>query len=222
MSEEEHDGLLPLPVFANQVAGHQGLSHEGGSIMVPAPGKIAKPVGKGYFAGEDAFYRQLTHNPKLAKFCPAYFGTRSFGGRDFVILEDLTYGMQQPCVVDMKVGTCTVAPDASWPKRITHLVKDRATTTRSLGLRLIGVQMATGNGTSRSPVRIGKPWGKSLKAHEMLGALGKCFSCEGKLCRAAVLHFVMTLKKLYQVCMLAAPTPTPLTHPDQHNTRDHA
>ena len=56
---EDGDRVLPLPAFRNQVAGHQGLSHEGGSIMVPAPGKIAKPVGQGYFAGEDRFYKQL-------------------------------------------------------------------------------------------------------------------------------------------------------------------
>ena len=102
--EQHHDNCaLPLPAFRNQVAGHVGLTHEGGSIMVPAPGKIAKPVGHGYFAGEDAFYKQLASNPAFAQFCPAYFGTRSFGGRNFVILEDLTYGMQQPCVVDIKV-----------------------------------------------------------------------------------------------------------------------
>ena len=98
---DEEDSLYPLPAFANQVAGHQGLSQEGGSILVPAPGKIAKPVGKGYFAGEDQFYRQLTSDPTMAQFCPAYFGTRSFAGRDFVILEDLTYGIRRPCVVDL-------------------------------------------------------------------------------------------------------------------------
>ena len=78
---------------------------------MPEPGKIAKPVGAGYFAGEDLFYRALASYPALAEFCPAYSGTMRYGGRDYVVLEDLTYGMQRPLVVDIKIGTCTVAPD---------------------------------------------------------------------------------------------------------------
>lgn len=37
-----------LPSFDNQVAGHRGISHEGGAIRkIPTePGKIAKPVGQ--------------------------------------------------------------------------------------------------------------------------------------------------------------------------------
>mmetsp|Transcript_16701 Transcript_16701/g.39880 ORF Transcript_16701/g.39880 Transcript_16701/m.39880 type:complete len:566 (+) Transcript_16701:51-1748(+) len=195
---EEERGLYPLPAFEHQIAGHQGLSQEGGSILVLAPGKIAKPVGRGYFAGEDQFYRQLATDSKIAQFCPAYYGTRTFAGRDFVILEDLTYGIHQPCVVDIKVGTCTVAPDATWGKRITHLIKDRATTTRSLGLRLIGAQMAGGRAADGSPIRMCKPWGRSLKASEMAGALRTCFSFEGQLCADVVSEFVGTLKRLLQ------------------------
>ena len=40
--------MSSLPSFANQVAGHRGISHEGGAIRkIPTePGKIAKPVGQ--------------------------------------------------------------------------------------------------------------------------------------------------------------------------------
>ena len=189
---------MPWPGFVNQVAGHQGLSHEGGAILVPEPGKIAKPVGRGYFAGEDQFYRAIGSYPALASFCPAYFGTRTFGGRDFVILEDITHGMKRPCVVDIKLGTCTVAPDAPWTKRITHLAKDRATTTRSLGLRLIGAQTATA-AEDGAPVRLGKPWGKALRQQDMPDALRTCFSADGALCRAALLEFVPRLQQLARV-----------------------
>lgn len=192
----DDDTLLPLPSFANQVAGHRGVSHEGGAILVPEPGKIAKPVGRGYFAGEDMFYRSLASYPALAEFCPAYLGMRQFGGRDYVILEDLTYGMQRPLVVDIKVGTCTVAPDAPWAKRITHLAKDRATTTRSLGLRIVGVQTSRGDGTSWSPVRLGKAWGKALRAEDMRAALRTCFSADGRLCTSALSAFLPRLHRL--------------------------
>ena len=190
-SPPDHEAVLPLPFFQNQVAGHTGVSNEGGSILVPEPGKLAKPVGHGYFAGEDHFYRQLKSYPALADFCPAYFGTRTFGQRQFVVLEDLTHGMERPLVVDIKVGTCTVAPDAAWTKRITHLAKDRATTTRSLGLRLVGAQTALR--------RYGKSWGKGLQPGDMSEALRMCFSVDGRLCVSALSAFVPQLQRLAQV-----------------------
>ena len=190
-SPPDHEAVLPLPFFQNQVAGHTGVSNEGGSILVPEPGKLAKPVGHGYFAGEDHFYRQLKSYPALAEFCPAYFGTRTFGQRQFVVLEDLTHGMERPLVVDIKVGTCTVAPDAKWTKRISHLAKDRATTTRSLGLRLVGAQTALR--------RYGKSWGKGLQPGDMSEALRMCFSADGRLCVSALSAFVPQLQRLAQV-----------------------
>ena len=197
---EDETEALPLPCFPNQVAGHKGLSHEGGAIVVPEPGKLAKPVGRGYFAGEDRFYRTLSSYPALAAFCPAYFGTRSYGGRDYVVLEDLTHGMTRPLVVDMKIGTCTVAPDAPWTKRITHLNKDRATTTRSLGLRIVGAQTAPHDRMgSGGTVRLGKSWGKSIKPGEMSEALRTCFSADGRLCTAALSAFIPRLQELVRV-----------------------
>ena len=108
--------------FKNQVGGHKELTEEGGALVVPSPGLVAKPTGHGYWAGEDAFYETLcTPDPltkradPLAQWCPAYHGTRVLAGRTHVVLEDLTHGMRRPCVVDIKVGTCTVASDAAWP-----------------------------------------------------------------------------------------------------------
>jgi hypothetical protein len=187
---------LPLPPFRNQVAGHKGISHEGGSILMLGPGQIAKPVGRGYFAGEDRFYRSLGSYPTIARFCPSYSGTRTFAGREYVVLEDLTHGMQNPLVVDIKMGTCTVAPDAPWTKRITHLAKDRATTTRSLGLRIVGTQTAL---KGRALVRLGKSWGKSIQPEDMSAALRCCFSCDGRLCTTALATFVPQLRELVRV-----------------------
>ena len=107
--------------------------------------------------------------------------------------------MQQPHVVDIKVGTCTVAPDAAWGKRLTHLAKDRATTTRSLGLRVVGAQTSLGKGGEWSPVRLGKVWGKALRAEDMSAALRTCFSADGQLCTAALAAFIPRLHQLLRV-----------------------
>ena len=75
-----------------------------------------------------AFYETLSKRADpLLQWCPAYHGTRVLAGRKHVVMEDLTHGMRRPCVVDIKVGTCTVAPDAAWPKRVSHLLKDLST-----------------------------------------------------------------------------------------------
>ena len=151
---------------------------------------------QGYFAGEDAFYRTLSSNPAFAAFCPAYSGTRTYDGREYVVLEDLTHGMQRPLVVDIKLGTCTVAPDAPWTKRMTHLAKDRASTTRSLGIRIVGAQTALCTPVDGAPVRLGKSWGKALRPEDMSAALRTCFSANGQLCTAAIAEFIPRLRQL--------------------------
>ena len=152
--------MLP---FKNQVGGHKELTEEGGALVVPAPGLVAKPTGHGYWAGEDSFYEALSKRADpLLQWCPAYHGTRVLAGRTHVVMEDLTHGMRRPCVVDIKVGTCTVAPDAAWPKRVSHLLKDRQTTTRSLGLRIIGVHQPPAAAGGEAVVR-DKAHGKRLR-----------------------------------------------------------
>ena len=189
----------PTP-YAHQAGGHrEQLSEEGGALVVPAPGLVAKPTGHGYWAGEDSFYEAIAAtDPELCRWCPAYHGTRTYAGRRHVILEDLTHRMRRPCVVDIKLGTCTVAPDASWPKRVSHLLKDRKTTTRSLGLRIIGTRTPPPAGGGGEAVVRNKDFGKRLRPSQMGGALRAAFSADGELCIAAVREFVRSLEGLLQ------------------------
>ena len=93
---QEHDDEISF--HPHQVGGHAGLTNEGGALLVAEPGRLAKPVGHGYFAGEDAFYEQLRPDDALSPFVPAFFGTRCIRGRTCVVLEDVTHGMRAPIV----------------------------------------------------------------------------------------------------------------------------
>ena len=196
----------PAPVpYAHQAGGHrEQLSEEGGALVVPAPGLVAKPTGHGYWAGEDSFYEALAAtDPELCRWCPAYHGTRTYAGRRHVILEDLAHQMRRPCVVDIKLGTCTVAPDASWPKRVSHLLKDRKTTTRSLGVRIIGTRTPPPAGGDGEAVVRNKDFGKRLRPSQMGCALRAAFSADGELCTSAVREFARCLEELLVVLTTA-------------------
>lgn len=193
------DKTIQLAAFEHQIAGHVGLSNEGGQLLVPEPGKIAKPVGIGYFAGEDNFYSLLSATPELAAFCPRFFGRRVYSGRTFVVLEDLTKGMRTPCIVDIKVGTTTVATDAHWAKRVTHLAKDRESTTRSLGVRIIGAMHSGVERGAPPTLRLNKVWGRAVRPTQMRAALRRVFSVEGQLCTTALRHYVSMLERLMSV-----------------------
>ena len=201
--------MLP---FKNQVGGHKELTEEGGALVVPAPGLVAKPTGHGYWAGEDSFYEALSKRADpLLQWCPAYHGTRVLAGRTHVVMEDLTHGMRRPCVVDIKVGTCTVAPDAAWPKRVSHLLKDRQTTTRSLGLRIIGVHQPPAAAGGEAVVR-DKAHGKRLRPAQVGAALRECFRPLPSLAPTAP-YPLGGVSTLHAHCQARARTPTAHTRP---------
>ena len=129
----------------------------------PEP-KLAKP-----WAGATLRARTVSialgSYPALAEFCPRGFGTRRMGC-DYAVLEDLT-GMARPLVVDIK-GDARLR--RAMDQRITHLAKDRATTTRFARGRCCQTAMLEPDGSS-VPVRLGKSWGKGLKPADMPEAL---------------------------------------------------
>ena len=57
-----------------------------------------------------------------------------------VVLEDLTQGFTCPCVLDIKMGVCTAAPDRTEEKRQSAEDKDKITTTGSIGARVCGLR----------------------------------------------------------------------------------
>ena len=62
-------------------------------------------------------------------------------GKQFIILEDLTYGFRYPCILDMKIGTRQYGLNASHEKRERHKTLCASTTSSALGLRICGMQV---------------------------------------------------------------------------------
>jgi hypothetical protein len=140
-----------------------------------------KATGKKECAFYESWYKQV---PKLQAFAPKYYGQEARDDIHYVIMEDLTAPFTKPCILDVKIGLCSVGEDATPDKRAAMGAKDAKTTTASLGLRISGFKVyhpATDKTTAQ-----GKPYGQSLNDQGFVDALKFFFGDGGKVRKAVV------------------------------------
>ncbi|XP_014472823.1 PREDICTED: inositol polyphosphate multikinase-like [Dinoponera quadriceps] len=170
------DGLSPLEC---QMAGHpfDGEKHTIGMLRRPN-GHVLKPATKAILGEREiAFYENLqtSQDPttsQLKNFVPCYYGTtelRVFNKRTkFLTLKDITEGMAEPCVMDIKIGRRTWDPLATPEKRATEEFK-YAESKRAYGFCITGFQvycLSTGR-----LKKFDRDYGKKLDAKGVVEAL---------------------------------------------------
>ncbi|KAL2833604.1 hypothetical protein BJY01DRAFT_90679 [Aspergillus pseudoustus] len=124
---------------------------------VPGYHQPDHPANGAIFAGfNGSTVTELPANPKEAQ------TRKDERVQFFLLLEDLTAGMNKPCVLDLKMGTRQYGIEADDKKRKSQRRKCQNTTSQQLGVRLCGMQ--TWNVKKQEYTFEDKYFGRDLKS----------------------------------------------------------
>ncbi|XP_017011439.2 inositol polyphosphate multikinase [Drosophila takahashii] len=179
MAQSEQELPEGFRQLKTQVAGHtfeESNAEAVGLLQDSRAGCVLKPLGKPECGERELrFYESLASGDNdlalLRGHVPRFYGPLKLvvnrRERTFLRLEDLTRGMRQPCVMDVKMGKRTWDPAASLNKRKLEEAK-YVKCKQELGLCLPGFQVYRPSRSDEEHpkeatiLRHGKDYGKSL------------------------------------------------------------
>jgi hypothetical protein len=144
----------------------------------------------------------------------------------FLLMEDLTGSLRKPCVLDLKMGVRQYGVDATPEKKKSQTKKSAKTTSRTLGVRICGMQVRSSNKaelvikgsflfpppqfSTCFPTKVWKPaeeryvfedkyWGRKVKTDQFTDVL-ESFLHDGN--HTLVHHIPVILVKLYELAAI--------------------